>query len=145
MHFIFGCSYSGSRLGGTVTVLCFFFNHGEVKQIVFLSILENSFFSPLQPSCTQRCCLSFEPLNPRVLGSCGHHLWERASPTPSWFCRCFCSLTSSGNLLVCNPNHSNFMFIFNPSCSCSLFLFIWRSLKYYVVTDWMHLSDVLCI
>lgn len=41
---IFSVSFSGSRLGGIVTVLCFFFNHGEVRNEILS-------FSP------QSCCL----------------------------------------------------------------------------------------
>ncbi|XP_068024763.1 protein C-mannosyl-transferase DPY19L1 isoform X2 [Melanerpes formicivorus] len=43
LFFIYGTYLSGSRLGGLVTVMCFFFNHGEVSLLVcFVLMFGNS-------------------------------------------------------------------------------------------------------
>ncbi|XP_066499921.1 dpy-19-like 1, like isoform X2 [Hoplias malabaricus] len=36
LFYIYGTYLSGSRLGGTVTVLCFFFNHGEMLLLTYI-------------------------------------------------------------------------------------------------------------
>ncbi|RMC05353.1 hypothetical protein DUI87_18542 [Hirundo rustica rustica] len=39
LFFIYGTYLSGSRLGGLVTVLCFFFNHGEIASLFAVCIM----------------------------------------------------------------------------------------------------------
>ncbi|XP_036846435.1 LOW QUALITY PROTEIN: probable C-mannosyltransferase DPY19L2 [Manis javanica] len=46
LFFIYGAYLSGTQLGGLITVVCYFFNHGEATRVMWTPLLRESFSYP---------------------------------------------------------------------------------------------------